>query len=324
MSNEHTKTNDANGGRKVSPINALKNIVDNKAIRKMFEDALHENASTFLASIIEMCNSDPKLLQCDPKAVVMECLKAAVLHLELSRFLGYAYVIPYNNNVKVVDEQGHEHWQKVMTPTFQIGYKGLTQLALRTGQYRFINTDVLYEGELTRFDKLTGSIVINSANKVSDKVVGYFAYIELVSGFQKTIYMSLDDMANHAYRYSKGLNKQIGIEDLKALAQLPSVSNGTTVGWKGNFNAMAQKTVLRILLSRYGYLTTEMARAISMDMESEYGNAKTEAEAKPSVKTLTVDAATFKEAEEVETANGKDGGTAPTPTASDNIPLPNY
>ena len=206
----------------------------------------------------------------------MEALKAAVLHLPINKALGYAFIIPFNNNrkVKYTDEQGveRERWEKVMEPTFQIGYKGLIQLAMRTGQYRTLNADAVYEGELRKVNKLTGEIAFDG-ERTSDKVVGYFCYFELLNGFAKTLYMTVEQMAMHAKRFSKGLKKETTVESLINLAALP-VSDSNAVGWMGNFHGMAIKTVIRNLLSKYGYLSVEMQNAIADDYEGEtYGSA---------------------------------------------------
>ena len=152
-----------------------------------------------------------------------------------------------------------------MELTFQLGYKGYIQLAERSNQYRTINADVVYEGELRKVNKLTGEIAFDG-DKTSDKVMGYFCYFELLNGFSKTLYMTVEQMATHAKRYSKGLKKESTIESLMSLANLP-FSDNKTVGWLGNFHGMAIKTVIRILLSKYGYLSVEMQQAFEHDSE---------------------------------------------------------
>lgn len=255
-------------------IDVLKNILSAPSVAEQFKNALAKNSSTFIASIIDLYNSDSNLQLCEPKAVVMEALKAAVLKLPINKALGYAYIIPYNNSKKRVDEKGHDildentHkpiWDKVMEPTFQLGYKGYIQLAERSNQYRTINADVVYEGELRKVNKLTGEIAFDG-EKTSDKVIGYFCYFELLNGFSKTLYMTVEQMSTHAKRYSKGLKKETTIESLMSLANLP-FSDSKTVGWLGNFHGMAIKTVIRILLSKYGYLSVEMQQAFENDSE---------------------------------------------------------
>lgn len=257
--------------KKQRGVDLLKNMLNAESVQAQFKNALGKNSGTFVASVIDLYNGDKSLQQCEPKAVVMEALKAAVLHLPINKALGYAFIIPFNNNrkVKYTDEQGveRERWEKVMEPTFQIGYKGLIQLAMRTGQYRTLNADAVYEGELRKVNKLTGEIAFDG-ERTSDKVVGYFCYFEMLNGFAKTLYMTVEQMAMHAKRFSKGLKKETTVESLINLAALP-VSDSNAVGWMGNFHGMAIKTVIRNLLSKYGYLSVEMQNAIADDYEGE-------------------------------------------------------
>ena len=253
------------------PVDVLKSIMNAESVQQQFKNALGKNAGTFVASVIDLYNGDTGLQQCQPKQVVMEALKAAVLHLPINKALGYAYVIPFKNTKKV-----NGQWVKVYEPVFQMGYKGYIQLAMRTGQYRTINADAVYEGELRKVNKLTGEIAFDG-ERTSDKVVGYFCYFELLNGFSKTLYMTVEQMANHAKRYSKGLvqyddagNKvDVTVDSLVALADLPMAPDNKTVGWLGNFHGMAIKTVIRNLLSKYGYLSVEMQDAISNDYEGD-------------------------------------------------------
>ena len=256
---------------------ALKNVLSTDSVKEQFKNALGKNADTFIASVIDLFNSDSKLRECNPNQVVMEALKAAVLHLPINKSLGFAYIIPYSNSYPKKDEYGRDMigqdgkkiWEKKLEPTFQLGYKGYIQLAMRTGQYRTLNADVVYDGEVRKVSKLTGEIAFDGEKK-SDKVIGYFCYFELLNGFAKTLYMTVDQMANHAKRYSKGLKKEITVDQLKALADLPvSTDDNKTVGWLGNFHSMGVKTVVRNLLSKFGYLSVEMQTAIADDMRSE-------------------------------------------------------
>lgn len=249
---------------KTKKVDVLKGILNAPSVVEQFQNALAKNAPTFIASVIDLYNGDSKLQLCDPKAVVMEALKAAVLKLPINKALGYAYIIPFNNSKK--DDRGN--WIKVMEPTFQMGYKGYIQLAMRTGQYRTLNADMVYDGELRKVNKLTGEIAFDG-EKLSDKVIGYFCYFELLNGFSKTLYMTVEQMAAHAKRYSKGLKSETTVESLMNLANLPVAADSKTVGWMGNFHGMALKTVIRILLSKYGYLSIEMQQAFGDDIQGD-------------------------------------------------------
>ena len=247
---------------KKSPVNQLNEVLNNGAIKRQFENALQQNASTFMAAVLELFSTDGKLQQCDPTLVVKEALKAAVLRLPINKALGQAFIIAYNNTVTLPDGTKSKRYE----PTFQIGYKGLYQLAMRTGQYRIINADVVYEGELKKKSKLTGEIDLDGDCK-SETVIGYFAYIELLNGYHKALYMSVEEIATHAKRYSKAIkgNRDVTVQSLMELSKLPVVADSGSLGWLGNFHGMAIKTVLRNLLSKYGYLSVELQQALDSD-----------------------------------------------------------
>lgn len=222
-----------------------------KGANKSIQAALKENAGTFNTSLMELITSDTKLMQCNPTALMAEAVKAASLKLPLNKQLGYAYLLPFGT-----------------TPTLVIGFRGYIQLAMRTGQYKYINADAVYEGELVNKDKLTGSIDL-SGEKTSETIIGYFAHFELLNGCCKTLYMSLEEMASYALTFSptyKNAKQKPSVQQLMDQAQ-KQAQNGPDggVGWWANFNAMAIKTVLRRLLSKYGFLSIEMMNALASD-----------------------------------------------------------
>ena len=210
--------------RAASPVNQMKNLLANQGMQNLFADALKDNKDKFLASIIDLYNGDSYLQNCDPKEVAMEALKAATLNLPINKSLGYAYIVPFKNKGKLI-------------PQFQIGYKGLIQMAQRSGQYRALNAGMIYEGMEIKQNYLKGTFEITGEPK-SDKVIGYFAYFELLNRYEKALYMSKDEISNHAKRYSQSFGSEYS-------------------PWKKQFDEMAQKTVLRRLLTKYGVLTTE-------------------------------------------------------------------
>lgn len=244
-----------------------------ESVQEQFKNALGEHKDAFVASLIDLFNGDKSLQMCDPKTLVCEALRAATLRLPLNKALGFAYIVVYNNSVKRVDENGNDvidpqtHkpiYDKVPTPTFVPGCKGYIQLAMRTGLYRTINADFVYEGELRKVNKLTGEIAFDGEKK-SDKIVGYFCYFELLNGFAKTLYVSVEDMAKYAKRYSPSIGYKTTIKELIDKANDGVIAK--KVGWEGNFNDMALKTVIRRLLSKYGYLSVEMQGALANDNE---------------------------------------------------------
>ncbi|RJQ07720.1 MAG: recombinase [Bacillota bacterium] len=218
----------------LAPIERLKQILSAESVQTQFENALAENRGAFVASLIDVYGSDRNLQQCDPRQVVMEALKAATLKLPLNKQLGFSWLVPYRVN-------------GVMVAQFQIGYRGYIQLAQRTGQYRYINADAVYEGELVRADKLTGEIDL-SGQRASDERVGYFAYIETINGFRKTVYWTKEQVIAHAKKFSRSWGKPES-------------------AWSTNFDAMAFKTMLRHILGHYGILSVELMNALGADRD---------------------------------------------------------
>lgn len=209
----------------ISPVNAMNNLMDNVKVRKMFDNALKENSGAFISSLIDLYNSDAYLQKCNAQEVMMEALKAATLNLPINKSLGYSYIVPYKNK-----------------PTFTIGYKGLIQLAMRSGQYKNLNAGIIYEGMELEEDYLSGTFAI-VGKKQSEKVLGYFAYFKLTNGFEKALYLSKEDIEVHGKKYS------------------PAFSSSYSP-WKTEFDTMGQKTVIRQLLGKYGVLSIEMQNVI--------------------------------------------------------------
>lgn len=212
----------------LAKVDTFKNILNQQTIRAQLRNTLHDNAGAFMSSMIDLYEGDNYLQNCDPQAVAMECMKAASLKLPIVKSLGFAYVVPFKN-----------------VPTFTIGYKGLIQLAQRSGTYKTINADAVYEGEFVRKDKLSGMIDLSGERK-SDTVIGYFAYFKLLNGFEKILYMTKAEVEAWGAKYS------------------PSYSSNSTP-WKKEFDKMAMKTVLRQLIGKYGPMSDEMQTAFSSD-----------------------------------------------------------
>jgi recombination protein RecT len=208
----------------------LREFFEKDLVKDQLTNALNDNKESFIASVIDLYSGDPYLQNCHPEQVAMTALKAAVLKLPVIKNLGFAYIVPYKSGDK-------------FTPQLQIGYKGLIQLAIRTNQYRVIHADLVYEGEYKTCNKLTGEFDLTGERK-NDNVVGYFAHFEMTNGFSKTLYMTRERVEAHAKKYSKSFSQ----------ASSP---------WKTEFDAMALKTVLRGLLSHWGYLSVEMQDAIT-------------------------------------------------------------
>lgn len=239
----------------VNPVSKLKAVLNAESVQQQFKNALKENADGFVASIIDLYSSDNYLQKCDPNKVVMEALKAATLKLPINKQLGFAYIVPYKKN-------------NTLIPQFQIGYKGYIQLAMRTGQYKFLNAGVVYEGVEVKQNLLTGELSFEGES-TSDKAQGYFAYLELLNGFSKSVYMTVEKVTAHAKRYSPSFKSEAS-------------------AWKTNFDEMAQKTVTRRLLSRYGFLSTEMITALTNDEDFDEESGVAE-EIANEANTVTID-----------------------------------
>lgn len=241
--------------KKQEVILAFNKVVNGGYIQNQLTNIMGKNAGSFTSSMIELFSQDSGLQECDPKAVVMEAMKAASLRLPLARSLGRAYVLPFKN-------------KGVATPTFVIGWRGLCDLAIRTGQYETINAICVYKGELKGQDKLSGFIDI-SGNRESNEVVGYLGYFKLVTGFTKMVYMDVKQMAHYGKTYAPTLKFSKITEDeliKKAQEQSEHGPQAGAIGWFGDFNAMALKTVVRKVLS-WGPMSIELQTAIDQDEE---------------------------------------------------------
>ncbi len=220
----------------ITPVQRLKNALNTQSVQEQFRNALADSAPLFVASLIDIYGSDKDLQDCEPGAVIMEALKAATLRLPINKNLGFAYIVPYKSKGKA-------------QPQMQIGYKGLIQLAMRTGEYRYLNADVVCEGELKGYDKLTGHLDLSGERK-SNEVVGYFAYLELLNGFSKAVYWTKEQVIEHAKRFSKSYSSQYS-------------------PWQTDFDSMALKTVLRNLITKWGIMSVEMVQAVDRDIEAD-------------------------------------------------------
>ena len=209
--------------------NTVKGLMENPSIKKRFEGVLKEKAPQYMSSIVNLVNSDTNLQKCDGMSVIASCMVAATMDLPVDKNLGYAWVVPYGSRAQ-----------------FQMGYKGYIQLALRTGQYKAINVVEIREGELVSWNPLTEEIEVDFSKRESDAVIGYAGYFKLINGFEKTVFWTKEEVNNHANKFSKTVNSKNSV-------------------WKSNFDAMAKKTVLRNLLSKWGILSIEMQKAYTAD-----------------------------------------------------------
>lgn len=209
----------------------VRTLVTSPNLKKKFEDVLGDKAPQFISSLVNVVNSTQSLQNVDQMSVIQTAMVAASLDLPIDKNLGYMWLVPYKHQA---------------TP--QIGYKGYIQLAQRSGQYRRMNAIVVYEGEFGGWNPLTEELIYTPENKSSDKVVGYLGHFELLNGFEKTVFWTREEVDKHRQRFSK-------------------MSGGNTPSgvWKTDFDAMALKTVLRNMLTKWGPMSVYMQTAISKD-----------------------------------------------------------
>lgn len=209
----------------------LKGMLEMPAYKNKFNEMLGKKAAGFISSIIAVANNNKLLAKAEPSTVIGAAAQAAMLDLPINQSLGFAYIVPYKGAAQ-----------------FQLGYKGYIQLAQRSGQYMDIGAKTVFEGELEYENRLLDKFKFGE--RTGDKVIGYLAYFRLTNGFEKMLFMELDEMIVHAKKYSK------------------SYSGGTEKWGLADFNTMAEKTVLKRLLSKYGPLSIEsiqMSQALSND-----------------------------------------------------------
>jgi len=240
------------------PAKSIANFLNAPLTAKFLQETLAEKKPEFVSNLIALCDADKNLANCDPGALMKCAMNATALNLPLNKNLGYAYVIPYEEKVKttVIDECGKEVSKeiKIKVPQFQIGYKGLIQLAIRTGYYKHLNAVEIRKGEIAR-NKITGEIQYFE-EKPNAEIIGYISYLELLSGFKASYYMDNDDLEQHALRFSKMYQYDKKYTSAKSKWSDPLARP-----------AMCKKTVLKLLLSTYGLMTTEFARAFESDNE---------------------------------------------------------
>ena len=223
-------------------VTALVNtFLDRDGMRKRFDELLGKRSPQFISSIVSMVNADKNMQQAfyeSPMTVIQAALKAATFDLPIDQNLGYAYIVPFKNYKKDIGA-------KKMEATFILGWKGMHQLALRTGAYKTINVVDIREGELKRYNRLTEEVDIDFIEDESERekqpVIGYVGYYRLVNGAEKTIYMSVKAIENHEKKFRKGEYQG--------------------KGWRDDWDAMARKTVYRILIGKWGVMSIDYQTA---------------------------------------------------------------
>ena len=207
----------------------LQQLLNSAGIRRRFEELLDTSAPSFMSSILTIFKTNSKLQDCSPNSILTAAGIAAALKLPINPGVGFAFIVPYKGQA-----------------TFQLGAKGFVQLAMRSGQYRTLHAGAVREGQIKDIDFVTGEII--RGEKIYDTVVGYVAYMELINGFNKALFMTVDELQAHAERYSQSY-----AYDLR--------SGRKSSVWSTNFDAMARKTVLKRLLSNFGIISIDQQSA---------------------------------------------------------------
>lgn len=237
----------------------VKNMISQDAVKKKFTEVLGQKAPQFLASIVNVVAGSTQLKQCDPNTIMSAAFVAATYDLPIDSNLGFAAIVPYNNSKY---NPQTKQWEKHMEAQFQIMYKGFVQLAIRSGSYKRMNYAVVYKDELEYYNPITGEIrFVDDFSQCTmrdsgdpEGIAGYYARFELIQGYTQELYMTKQAVDNHARKYSMAY--RYDIEKGKKSSK-----------WTTDFEAMALKTVIKLLLSKWGALSIEMQRAIQDDQK---------------------------------------------------------
>ncbi|MDU7654776.1 MAG: recombinase RecT [Haemophilus parainfluenzae] len=214
----------------------LRELFNNPIIKTKIEQLVGKNSATFATSVMQIANSNTMLRTADPTSIFNAACMAATLNLPLQNGLGFAYIVPFKNNK-----------ERKVEAQFQIGYKGFIQLAQRSGQFKRLVALPVYKKQLLKKDFINGfEFDWEQEPEKDENPIGYYAYFKLVNDFSAELYMSHDDIVKHAQRYSQTFKKGFGV-------------------WHDNFEAMALKTVMKLLLSKQAPLSVEMQQAVLAD-----------------------------------------------------------
>lgn len=212
-----------------------------EAVKNQISNIVGGRSQRFISAIVSAVNTNPQLQECTNQSIVSGALLGESLNLSPSPQLGQYYLVPFNDK------------NKGKVAQFQLGYKGYIQLAIRSGQYKKLNVIAIKKGELVKFDPLNEEIEVNLMQNEEERenaeTIGYYAMFEYTNGFRKAIYWSKAKMEAHAMRYSMGYRAKKGY-----------------TFWEKDFDAMAYKTMLRQLISKWGIMSVDMVNAFENDM----------------------------------------------------------
>ena len=225
---------------------ALKTFFESANVQNKIKELVGKNAATFATSVMQIANSNAMLKTADPMSIFNAACMAATLNLPLQNGLGFAYIVPFRNNK-----------EKKTEAQFQIGYKGFIQLAQRSGQFKRLVALPVYKKQLIKKDFINGfEFDWEKEPEEGELPIGYYAYFKLMNEFSAELYMTHEEINAHAKKYSQTYRTYL---DKKAKGQWAQSV------WAENFEAMALKTVIKLLLSKQAPLSVEMQQAVLAD-----------------------------------------------------------
>lgn len=245
MANEVAKTDNKKMG--------IATFLAQDAVKQNVESVVgNKDSQRFISSVVSAVQTNPQLAECTNPSILSAALLGHSLNLPQSPQLGYFYMVPFKNKKKVKDANGKETTIEMTEATFQIAYRGLIQLAMRSGQYKNMNVTDIREGELISYNPIEDTYEFKPETDFTKrqalKIIGYYAFFEMINGFRKGIYWSVEQLDAHAKKYSA------------------SYRNGWSNSlWKSDFDAMAKKTLLRQLISKWGIMSVDMEKAYTGD-----------------------------------------------------------
>ena len=243
-----------------------------------------KKADDFVTALVSLMNQDPALNNCVPMSLVSTALQAQNLNLSLNKALGQAWIIPFKD--KKVTAINPSTGEPLAMATFQIGYKGYIQLAIRSGYYKKINVLALKEGELKHYDPLNEDLDVELIQdehaRENAPTIGYYAMFEYLNGFRKAMYWSKAKMIAHADRYSpafslnatNGKYPKVSFADFEAGKVSKNDEWKYSSFWYKDFDGMAHKTMIRQILTKWGILSVEMQQAYETDMRVVHENGE--------------------------------------------------
>lgn len=222
---------------------ALKNALNTESVKNKFNEMLGKKSAGFITSITTVVQNSDLLQKAEVNSIILAAAQAASLDLPINPNLGFSAIIPFN------DKKNNR-----CVAQFQIMRDGWVDLCLRTGQFEYIANEIVYEGELVEKNRFTDTYVFDETKRKSNKIIGYMASFKLVNGYRKTVYMTVEEAKAHGKQYSQTFKKGFGL-------------------WAENFNAMALKTALKMLLKKFAPKSIEsIAKAMESDQASFVGD----------------------------------------------------